>query len=432
MPIEITLPPTFPNCEPLVRIPLPPNKSLIKQNFEPNGVLSKGVVSYVPNFTPLAEFILLLTDYFQHHPPVGVGDCKILVDNFKQQTRAQTPPRPNQHPQPNQVPPRPNQYPQPNQTPPRPNQHPQPDQVPPRPNQYPQPNQNPPRPNQHPQPDQVPPRPNQYPQPNQIPPQPNQVPPRPNQHPQPNQVPPRPNQYPQPNQTPPRPNQYPQPNQIPPRPNQYPQPNQIPPRPNQYPQPHQAQPQPAEIPDDYICPVCYEVMKPPNHMPLILFPCGHTLCKTCIQAYQQNSGRKKCCLCNQEFKYTAVNFNLLHIIENKEQQPVQQQIPIVDNGKKLTEKRNQLNLCFEQSAEFARQINITKEKIRSETEILDSLKDDLKTLKEKIKSQKALIEELNKTKKSFEEKEMQLEENIEKLTAKILNLEESANGAQNA
>lgn len=27
------------------------------------------------------------------------------------------------------------------------------------------------------------------------------------------------------------------------------------------------------------CPICFELMVPPNYSPILLFPCGHTFCK---------------------------------------------------------------------------------------------------------------------------------------------------------
>jgi len=30
------------------------------------------------------------------------------------------------------------------------------------------------------------------------------------------------------------------------------------------------------------CPVCLELMLPPEHSPMLLFPCGHTFCKGCL------------------------------------------------------------------------------------------------------------------------------------------------------
>jgi len=30
------------------------------------------------------------------------------------------------------------------------------------------------------------------------------------------------------------------------------------------------------------CPICYELMIPPNYSPILLFPCGHTFCKACV------------------------------------------------------------------------------------------------------------------------------------------------------
>ena len=30
------------------------------------------------------------------------------------------------------------------------------------------------------------------------------------------------------------------------------------------------------------CPICYELMIPPNYSPILLFPFGHTFCKACV------------------------------------------------------------------------------------------------------------------------------------------------------
>lgn len=33
------------------------------------------------------------------------------------------------------------------------------------------------------------------------------------------------------------------------------------------------------------CQVCYEVMRPPDHLPILLFPCGHTFCEKCLKEH---------------------------------------------------------------------------------------------------------------------------------------------------
>jgi hypothetical protein len=72
----------------------------------------------------------------------------------------------------------------------------------------------------------------------------------------------------------------------------------------------------AVVPDEYNCPICYEEMRGPDRRPTTLFPCGHSVCELCLNEYIRTSGRQKCCLCNTEFKRKAINFSLLHVIEN--------------------------------------------------------------------------------------------------------------------
>lgn len=60
------------------------------------------------------------------------------------------------------------------------------------------------------------------------------------------------------------------------------------------------------------CPVCYELLCPPNHAPYILFPCGHTFCKACIEKYAKQ--KKMCPFCRQEFKSMAPNISLQNMI----------------------------------------------------------------------------------------------------------------------
>lgn len=35
----------------------------------------------------------------------------------------------------------------------------------------------------------------------------------------------------------------------------------------------------------FLCPICYELMTPPQRLPILLFPCGHTFCQTCLEQH---------------------------------------------------------------------------------------------------------------------------------------------------
>lgn len=45
----------------------------------------------------------------------------------------------------------------------------------------------------------------------------------------------------------------------------------------------------------HTCKICFELMTSPNHTPVLLFPCGHTFCKQCIdQVTRTNKGCPYC------------------------------------------------------------------------------------------------------------------------------------------
>ena len=56
------------------------------------------------------------------------------------------------------------------------------------------------------------------------------------------------------------------------------------------------------------CPICFELFLPPEHSPFILFPCGHSFCKQCIDSYAKI--KKKCPFCRSGFNSMAPNISL--------------------------------------------------------------------------------------------------------------------------
>ena len=61
------------------------------------------------------------------------------------------------------------------------------------------------------------------------------------------------------------------------------------------------------------CSICFEVMLPKKHSPTLLFPCGHTFCKECID-HAFKCGQKKCPWCREKIASHAVNISLQNII----------------------------------------------------------------------------------------------------------------------
>jgi hypothetical protein len=71
-----------------------------------------------------------------------------------------------------------------------------------------------------------------------------------------------------------------------------------------------------------VCSICLELMIPPERQPIILFPCGHNLCKDCIFEYPPKGPIKKnlklkldkCTLCRQKIESYALNQSLMALI----------------------------------------------------------------------------------------------------------------------
>ena len=71
-----------------------------------------------------------------------------------------------------------------------------------------------------------------------------------------------------------------------------------------------------ELETQNTCPVCYELMVPPRHAPLILFPCGHTFCAKCLDTHMQTHNKQNCPICRKKIESKAPNYSLQQLILN--------------------------------------------------------------------------------------------------------------------
>ena len=79
----------------------------------------------------------------------------------------------------------------------------------------------------------------------------------------------------------------------------------------------------SELCHTHNCQICFEVMVPPERTPMLLFPCGHTFCRACLERQSKTArpGKKKTCpLCRQPIQSTAENHSLRQLIERFVQQ----------------------------------------------------------------------------------------------------------------
>eukprot|EP00602_Paraphysomonas_sp_CaronLab_P008744 CAMPEP_0185035806 /NCGR_PEP_ID=MMETSP1103-20130426/27822_1 /TAXON_ID=36769 /ORGANISM="Paraphysomonas bandaiensis, Strain Caron Lab Isolate" /LENGTH=327 /DNA_ID=CAMNT_0027573065 /DNA_START=22 /DNA_END=1005 /DNA_ORIENTATION=- len=63
----------------------------------------------------------------------------------------------------------------------------------------------------------------------------------------------------------------------------------------------------------HTCKICFELMTSPDHTPMLLFPCGHTFCKACME--KQSNKSKTCPYCRQCITSMAVNQSLKDLID---------------------------------------------------------------------------------------------------------------------
>ena len=122
-------------------------------------------------------------------------------------------------------------------------------------------------------------------------------------------------------------------------------------------------------PEEFMCPICYEEMLPPKRRPMMLFPCGHSLCEDCLTR-QQATGRKKCPVCSTPFSSAAVNFSLKNAAEARGKAPGPQ---ATDFAKDLVNAKARLSLLLGQLRENEARSKDVKGNLDTEQKVLDVL-----------------------------------------------------------
>eukprot|EP01062_Namystynia_karyoxenos_P034864 TRINITY_DN25532_c0_g1_i1.p1 TRINITY_DN25532_c0_g1~~TRINITY_DN25532_c0_g1_i1.p1 ORF type:complete len:315 (+),score=92.04 TRINITY_DN25532_c0_g1_i1:68-946(+) len=72
----------------------------------------------------------------------------------------------------------------------------------------------------------------------------------------------------------------------------------------------------SSLTDSQRCPVCYEVMLPPEAAPQMVVPCGHTFCKRCLARLRRHGGKSAPCpTCRTPIQSQVPNHSLRSIVE---------------------------------------------------------------------------------------------------------------------
>jgi hypothetical protein len=117
------------------------------------------------------------------------------------------------------------------------------------------------------------------------------------------------------------------------------------------------------------CSICFELMLPKVHSPMLLFPCGHTFCRQCMET-NLKTGKKICPWCREKIVSQAVNLSLQNIIvayakENNVKLPTEEKPQqSYDNQIEMYELR--YNILHQEKENNIQEIEILQKRIQEE------------------------------------------------------------------
>lgn len=173
-------------------------------------------------------------------------------------------------------------------------------------------------------------------------------------------------------------------------------------------------------PEEYLCPICYEMYNNQDHKPLVLFPCGHSVCEYCKKKSEEvNYGKpSKCCYCNQKYTSSTINYALLNVMEK--------QVATPQNAPKKCDFKDELQIAIQRYGLLSRQLaeNVKKSKelksnLKSETLLIEHIHSEMLYIQEQYKEHKDTLEVLKEQDKDLDKKIKSLQDIIGPLTTEI-------------
>ncbi|CAD8069187.1 unnamed protein product [Paramecium primaurelia] len=157
----------------------------------------------------------------------------------------------------------------------------------------------------------------------------------------------------------------------------------------------------CEMVEQQTCAICFELMVPPQYSPILLFPCGHSFCKSCVL-----DGTKlriqKCSLCRSKISAHAINLSLQNLIctfaEQKQQIPKQtQQMAVQENitlpkENAFTNQYKMYKLRCDILEQEKQQLNTQIKELKNELVELERKVGSLQSEREKIISKQAMLQ----------------------------------------
>jgi hypothetical protein len=179
------------------------------------------------------------------------------------------------------------------------------------------------------------------------------------------------------------------------------------------------------LPDEYNCPICYEVMDDHLRRPMTLFPCGHSICESCLDSYIRQSGGWKCCLCNTPFQSKAINVGLVHALEGSRRPKTS-----TDYVQPLKNAQARLAILLEQLKSCQLRSKTVKSNVETEKRVMTVLDDELKFVQQQHQQQKAKVSSLESEDAQLDTELVKLKTLIEPLVTEFTKLKLLAEGSQ--
>eukprot|EP01017_Pseudomicrothorax_dubius_P008115 TRINITY_DN12641_c0_g1_i2.p1 TRINITY_DN12641_c0_g1~~TRINITY_DN12641_c0_g1_i2.p1 ORF type:complete len:329 (-),score=85.81 TRINITY_DN12641_c0_g1_i2:34-1020(-) len=157
------------------------------------------------------------------------------------------------------------------------------------------------------------------------------------------------------------------------------------------------------------CGICYELMLPPTHSPLLLFPCGHTFCKACMIGPDKQF-LKKCPVCRVEIRSHAINISLQnliciytnnkHLLDRVSDDPAPSPSPKNEQQQMIREHYENAELrtkiLKEELKECRERFAMVNEKQNAKQEVINQLqgrKREIETQIEKLRAEAKLVDD---------------------------------------
>mmetsp|Transcript_32782 Transcript_32782/g.57039 ORF Transcript_32782/g.57039 Transcript_32782/m.57039 type:complete len:258 (+) Transcript_32782:5776-6549(+) len=200
------------------------------------------------------------------------------------------------------------------------------------------------------------------------------------------------------------------------------------------------EPLPKSVADEIdanTCSICLETMLPPHNSPVILFPCGHTICKTCVTTIEKKHMNKVCPCCKAKVTSTAINYSLQSVIAAHAASKTRPTASKPLESQPVGNLTLRLNILHEECLDKKEEIHNIQENIEIAETVIEKLRSEeietmerLRLLQKELSFVRSSIEKQEDYVSSLKEKKAKTEQAVRLIVATIEPLELELEKAQ--